>query len=298
MPLIKTTVIVNPDSKPRRINKYLEPVLSLLQSNNFKISTYFTCGPGDGYVFAEQALDNGAEVIIVAGGDGTVNEVLNAIVGNDVILGILPFGGSNVLAREMGMPLNPIKAAELILKKNVKNIDLGVINNRYFSMMASCGYDAYAVGRTSREIKKILHRYAYIWAGIKDFMGYRPTLIEVDLDDGTTKEYASFVVVSNTHFYGGSYQLTPFARIDDGLLDICLYQGRYQLGLVHFVFNMLSQKHLTMSNVKYYRAKSIQLTSKKHTLVQVDGDILGALPMKAQIVPTALKVFCSQSGSI
>lgn len=290
---IRTKVIVNANSKPRRIKRYLRSALRIIHNNGFDLSVQFTKAPGDGFSMAMEAAQNGYEAVLVAGGDGTANEALNGLVGKNVRFGILPFGGSNVLAREMGLPMHPIQAAEVLARKKTRCIDLGVIDGRYFSMMASCGYDAYTVSRTSRKVKKIIHRYAYLWAGVKDFVGYRPTEILVTLDNGKAVESATFVVVSNTHFYGGSHQLTPFAEMDDGYLDVCLYQGRYQLGLVQFVLRMMSQNHLTMNDVKYYRVQSVELRAKKHTLVQVDGDILGSLPMKAQVVPNAVEVFCS-----
>lgn len=289
---IRTKVIVNPDSNPRVLKKHLRTALRVLRNNGFSLSITFTKGPGQVYPFAVRAASEGFEAIVAVGGDGTTNETINGIIGKNVTLGLLPIGGSNVLARELGIPMDLVEAARVIVRRSKRRIDLGCINSRYFSMMASCGYDAYAVSRTSLKVKKVIRRYAYLWAGIKDFLGYKPTEITLVLDRGKVVEKGTFVVVSNTHFYGGTHQVTPFAEIDDGFLDLCIYQGKTQLGLVRFVLRMFWKQHLRMKNVKYYRVRRVEMSSPKKTLVQVDGDLLGELPMTSVIMPGALEVFC------
>jgi len=288
---INTKVFVNPDSKPRRIKSYLKPALTMLKDAGFQLSVYFTKEAGEILSRAKEAAEQNFEAIIIAGGDGTLNEGINGILPNQIPLGILPFGGSNVLARELKIPLNPLEAAHVICMKHTKRIDLGLINGRYFSMMASCGYDAYAISRTSRRIKKMIHRYAYVWAGIKDLLGYQPSEIQVTLDDGKVLDTGTLVVLGNTHFYGGFHQVTPFAEVDNGFLDVCVYKGKTQLGLIQFALNMLSQKHLNMRDVRYYRVKKATLSAEVPTLVQVDGDIFGRLPMTAEVAPDILEIF-------
>ena len=291
-PLIKTKVIVNPDSNPRKVLRHLRPALRILRDNGFKLSITFTKGPNEVLPVAESAVSEGFEAMVVVGGDGTTNESLNGIVGKNVILGLLPIGGSNVLARELGIPMDLVEAARVIVRRSCRRIDLGCINGRYFSMMASCGYDAYTISRTNLKIKRFIKRYAYLWAGIKDIFGYTPTEISLVIDNGKIVETGTLVVVSNTHFYGGTHQVTPFAEIDDGFLDLCIYQGKTQLGLVRFALSLISKQHLNMKNVKYYRVRRVEMSSSKETFVQVDGDHLGTLPMTSVIVPGALEVFC------
>ena len=291
-PHIRTKVIVNPDSNPRILKRNLRKALRILRYNGFDLSISFTRGPGEVYTLAQQAVTQDYQSVIAVGGDGTTNEIINGIVGKDIILGLLPIGGSNVLARELGIPMNIIEAARIIVKRVTRKIDLGCIDGRYFSMMASCGYDAYAISRTSLKVKKVIRRYAYLWAGIKDFVGYKPTEIDLILDNGKVVERGTFVVASNTHFYGGTYQITPFAEIDDGFLDLCIYKGRSQLGLVRFALHMFWKQHLNLKNVRYYRVRRVEMYSKKKTLVQVDGDSAGELPKTTWIVPKAIEIYC------
>lgn len=289
---VRAKVIVNPNSNPWSVRHDLRPALHILKRAGFRLSAVFTKHPGDAEPLARQAVEEGFRSILAVGGDGTVNEILNSTIHKGVTIGIMPAGTTNVLARELDYPLNMIKAARLIARRNRRKIDLGCINGRYFSMMASCGYDAYTISRTNLKIKRLIRRYAYLWAGIKDFIGYRPTEIDVSIDGGRAREKGSFVILSNTHFYGGTYKLTPFAEIDDGLLDLLIYQGRSQIGLVRFVFRMFWGQHIKMKKVKYYRVKNVTLKSSRRTLVQVDGDCIGTLPMSCRVVPGAVDVYC------
>ena len=290
-PIIKTKVIVNPDSNPQKLKKQLRPAINILRENGFKVSIRFTKGPNEVFPLAKKAASEGFAAVIAVGGDGTSNETINGIVGSNVTLGLLPIGGSNVLARELGYPMKLEEAARLIVRRSKRKIDLGYINGRYFSMMASCGYDAYAISRTSLKVKKFIRRYAYLWAGIKDFLGYIPTEIDLVLDNGKVVEKGTLVVIGNTHFYGGTHQMTPFAEIDDGFLDLIVFQGKTQIGLVHFALNMISGQHLNMRNVKYYRVRKVELSSQKRTHLQVDGDPLGELPATSTVVHGVLEVF-------
>ena len=288
---LNATVIVNPDSQPVRVRKLLRPALRILKSSGFNLSVHFTKGPNEVTEMARKGIDAGIDAIIVAGGDGTTNEAINAIVGTHIPLGILPFGGSNVLAREIHLPMHPVEAARVIGNRNIRQIDLGVMNGNYFSMMASCGFDAYTVHRTDLRIKKWLHQHAYLFAGLKDFAGYKPAVITANMDDGKVVEKGTFIIISNTHFYGGSYEITPYAEIDDGYFDVVLYSGKYQFGLAHFGLNVLSKQHLTMKNVSYFRAKKVELTSNRSIPVQIDGDPSGATPVIVEVVPKALNIF-------
>jgi len=290
-PPIRTKVIVNRDCKPRKLKRYLKPALRILRQNGFQLSVQFTHKVGEVLSETRKAVESGFEAVIVAGGDGTTNEAINGIVPRDIPLGILPFGGSNVIGREIALPLHPVRAAASIARRRTRKIDLGITQGRFFSMMASCGFDAYAINRTNPRIKKIINRYAYVWAGIKDFFGYRPTEIRLVLDDGKVHEAGTFVVVTNCHFYGGGHEMAPFARVDDGFLDVLIYQGKSQLGLARFAFQMVYKQHLRMKKVRYYRSRKVELESDRHTYIQVDGDPLGQLPATVEIAPAAMRVF-------
>jgi YegS/Rv2252/BmrU family lipid kinase len=289
---MRTKIIINSNANPGAIKRYFKEACNILTEKGLQLSVDVTKLPGDATLFARNAATKRYELIIAVGGDGTINEVVNGIVGKNIPLAILPNGGSNVLALELGIPLNIVDAAKRIDFRLKRKIDLGLIRDRYFIVMASCGYDAYAISKIDMKIKKILRRYAYILAGLKDLFGYHPRNIQLNMDNGKFVEEGTFVVISNAHFYAGPYQVTPYAKIDDGYLDLCIYQGKSQLGLIHFVFRVFWKQHLTLKNVKYFRVKQVELSSEKRVLVQVDGDLLGQLPVKVEIFPKALDIIC------
>ncbi|MBN2416967.1 diacylglycerol kinase family lipid kinase [bacterium] len=295
--MIPIKVIVNPDTNPGVVRQQLRPAMRILRRAGFAVSVRFTRKQGDAYAIAATAAQSGYRSIVAVGGDGTINEVINATIGGDITLGIIPIGTTNVLARELAYPLGVIAAAEVIARRQTRTIDLGIVNGRYFSMMMSCGYDAHAVSIINLKIKRLIRRWAYVWAGLKDFFGYRPTRITVEVNEGAVMETGSFVVISNAHFYGGSYQLTPMAEIDDGKLDILIYQGRSQIGLVHFVFRMIWGQHIKMKNVSCFRTTGATVHSDRKTEVQIDGDYFGDLPVEVGIVPAALTVFVPASDA-
>jgi len=288
---MRTKVIVNPDTNPRAVRRKLEPAMDILRSGGLDLSVQFTRGPMEALFIARQAVEDGFANIVCVSGDGTINEAVNGMAGSDAVLGVLPIGGSNVLARELGLGLDVFEAARIIAAGHTRRIDLGRINGRYFCLMASCGYDAHTVMKTNLKVKKVLRRYAYIIAGLKDFIGYRPSNISVDIDDGTIRETGSFAAVSNTHYYGGSHQLAPFAEVDDGYLDVILYKGKKQVDLVKFAIGVVSRQHTNLNDVLYCRAQKVSIVSDRKTPVQADGDLLGFLPMNATVMPDALKVF-------
>jgi diacylglycerol kinase (ATP) len=292
LPILRTKVIVNRDCKPRKLKRYLKPALRILRHNGFQLSVHFTHRMGEVLSETRKAVEQGFEAVVLAGGDGTTNEAINGIVPRDIPLGILPFGGSNVIGREISLPMHPVRAAAVIARRRTRKIDLGIAQGKYFSMMASCGFDAYAISRTSPKVKKIINRYAYVWAGMKDFMGYRPTEIKIILEDGKVRETGTFVAVTNCHFYGGWHEMTPFAKVDDGFLDVLIYQGKSQLGLARFAVQMFYKQHLRMNRVRYYRSRKVEMISEKRTCIQVDGDPFGELPATIEIAPDAIRVFC------
>ena len=229
---MKTKVVVNPSSNPRALRRELNTALHLLQKNQFVLDVEYTHTPGQAVNIAREAVDRGYESMIAVGGDGTANEIINGLFGSRVVLGLFPIGARNVLARELEIPLILNEAARVIIRRSIRKMDLGCIGGRYFSMKACCGFDAYTVQKTNLRVKKILRHYAYVLAVLKDLFGYKPSVIHIDIDNGKLCDTGTFVIISNTHYYGGAFQVTPFAEIDDGFLDVCVYRGATQIGLI------------------------------------------------------------------
>ena len=286
---MKAALIVNPVAGQGRIERNLSKIRIRLEAAGFNLMVYVTARGGQATQFAIDAIRKGSQTIIAAGGDGTVSEVINGMVGSNAKFGLIPGGTADVFANEMEIPAhNFFKACDIIIDGKTKRIDLGKANSRYFVLMAGIGFDAQVVHEVKPEIKKMLKDVAYPLTGIKTLFTYKPSLMKVELDNQSTQGY--FVVVGNAKYYAGRFSVTREAQIDDGLLDICIFGGKTATSFVKYIQGVITGSHLRMSDVDYHRAREITITSEKPTLVQVDGEVIGKTPMKFTVVPLALEV--------
>lgn len=298
---LKLALIVNPLAGQGRTEKALPQVKRKLKEV-FNLQVYRTQRVGDGIPIAKKALNQDCQILVAMGGDGTVSEVVNGIIGSKAILGVIPCGTTNVFAAEMGIPFNLFKACEVILSGSTRKIDIGKacpvvprgkkrrVNDRHFVLMAGVGFDAQIVQEVDPEVKRMLKDLAYILTGIKTLFTYKPTLMEIELD-GEKKEKGYFVVVGNARCYAGRYfSITTQASIEDGWLDICIFKKGDIASFVRYITGVLLRKHLAYSDVYYRRAKRIQITAPVSTLVQADGELIGQTPMHFTILPHAVSV--------
>ena len=284
-------LILNPNSKPLRVALFLQSLIHRFEAGGYEVDVQKTRYAGEAVEIARAAKASGRyDVVVAGGGDGTVNEVLNGLMPDPIPMGILPLGTSNVLARALNIPLLPIKAADAINTGIIKRIDVGLANGRYFAIMLSCGYDAYAIEKTSLRVKRFTGKYAYIWAGIKSIYHFQAPRIHIEADGRPFDSDAMIIVISNAHLYGGNYRLTPDAKIDDGLFDVFIYNGTSITRLIYYGLRVLSHLPLNYRDTIRFRARELKLESKHRVLYQADGDLFGRLPVTVQVIPRALEV--------
>lgn len=259
-----------------------------------------TTGPGAARILAAQAVVSGFRTVVAAGGDGTVNEVLNGM--GDVSngfdacrLAVIPLGTVNVLARELGISRKPEQAWRIVEQGRSRPFDLPEITcastlgneRRYFLQMAGAGLDARAIELVSWELKKKLGPLAYVWAGMKALSRPQPTIrIQNDVID---KE-GQFVIVSNGRLYGGDFVMTPGADYSDGRLDLCLFE-KVNWWRLPFIATSLLTRRVTQSHMMFHaQAAEVHLTSADRCPVQVDGEWIGELPAIVRIHPGRLRL--------
>lgn len=288
-------LIINPiaGNKAFRSIKKIEELLK----KKAPVKTFLTEKKGDAEAFARQIS---SELIIVVGGDGTFNEVINGLLSSDknkIPLALIPLGTTNVLAKEIGIPEDIEGAIEVALTNIPKTISLGRIVStrnsslptiRYFSLMAGIGFDGEVVFRVSDRIKKISGKGAYILSGIKTIMQYNPPLIEIKTSERTFTGYTA--VIGNARFYGGYFHVTPKANIRDPLLDLCLFRGKRRKDILRFVTDIIRGKHLNSKDVFYEKFSELEILSKETVHVQIDGDYFGTLPVKIGVVKDAVSI--------
>lgn len=250
---------------------------------------------------AKQAVNEQSQILLVAGGDGTISQVISVIADSDITLGLLPLGTGNLLAINLGIPLNIEKSIEIIKAGHSKKIDLGEINGKYFSLLAGCGFDVRIIGSTKQAAKKRFGFLAYIIRGFAEVFKTRNMAFQVSLDSRKPfKARASTIFIANTaKIFGDVLSLAPKASMTDGKLDLIIISSKGFFDYFALVFQMLVGHHYKdKGHLKVYQAKSIEIKTNKKYFIQVDGDIASTTPISAKIRPQALKIFTPEKVCI
>lgn len=267
----------------------LQDAAAVWIEQGWHVELYPTSGPGDATRLARAAVDRHDDVVIAAGGDGTINEVVNGLAGSSTIMGSIPLGTMNVWARELRLPLQPRAAAAALLDSQVRPIDLGRANGRYFLLMAGIGLDAAVTAGIGIKEKRRLGALAYILHAVKLAINIQGTRSRLIIDGKVVKGRVLMVVIGNSQLYGGVIKITHRASIDDGLLDICVIKGNNFLSAVYRLLGILVRPHIHDPQVQYYRARTVDIRSYPALPVQVDGESIGDTPMRFEVAPGALR---------
>jgi YegS/Rv2252/BmrU family lipid kinase len=290
-------VIYNPTAGSGLGKKVVElaDVRARFASHGWQCGTLATRFAGDGTAAARHALAEGADMVVAMGGDGTINEVVQALAGQEVPLGIIPVGTINILAREVGLPLDPLAAIDAIATGEPRSIDLGKANGRYFTSMIGLGYDAESIFNLLPQLKAWSGPLAYWVAAFRSYMRHKAVraTLKVNYGDRTKRlrRLVYIMVVSNAGLYaGGVLKFTPEANLRDGVLDACIIRsGRWYRALFHGALTLLGRLR-TVSDVEFFRAVSIEFSSSRPFPYQLDGDPVGHSPVLIELAPAALRV--------
>jgi YegS/Rv2252/BmrU family lipid kinase len=246
-----------------------------------------TTAPGDAWAVAKQAVAEGYKTIVAAGGDGTVNDVVNGLAGSDVSLGILPVGTMNVFAAELGLPGDLDEAWAVICAGRTRKVDLVRANSRYFIQLAGVGLDAQVVQETSWNFKKNFGPLSYVISAAQIAARKPPRLIVES--DGVERE-GSFVLLGNGRYYGGPLAFFKDARIDDGKLDVLIFKNLGYLDIARYLGTIFMGKHTDLPDVEYFQTKKVTVRSEEEVPVEVDGEVAMQLPVTFRISSRKLRV--------
>lgn len=286
-------IINNPAARKSSVRK-IESAAGLLTKKGYVSEIFLTEKSGDAEHLARRASDKNPFLIVAAGGDGTINEVINGLVWSEIPLAILPLGTTNVLAKELAIPEYVEGAMEIALSKIPQKICLGKITfsdgissvSRYFSLMAGIGFDGKAVRDVNKLLKNMSGKAAYVISGLKKFIAYRPEKLTI-IADG--KEYTGYsVVIGNARKYGGHFHVTPDASLLDPLLQMCIFGGNKRTDLLRYVFGVVRGTHLRNDDVLAVAAEHIEIKGCAH--VHIDGDYLGTTPAEITVVKDAVRL--------
>jgi len=280
---LNTEIIVNLTAGGGKPKKHLETVLNYLEENGLNFRLKMTSRTGEATELARKAADEGMEVIISVGGDGTINEIINGIMQskNDPALGIIPLGWANDFIKSTDISPNIIKACHTLIKGKTKRIDLGLINQQiYFGNICGIGFDA-EIAHLANQLKNkhphwnTLSAYVYILATLKKLLapfGYHEVKIKIDGQETQLK--ILFIAVGNGKIYGGRFKITPEAILDDGLLEVCVVEEMGRFKYLMSIPKVFKGTHRSIKGINFYRAKEIIIESSEPILAQVSGEVI------------------------
>ena len=296
---MRTCVIFNPTArgeKARRFRRHLELI-------SLQATLKLTAAAGDARRLAAEAVREGFEVVVAAGGDGTLNEVLNGMADapngfERARLGVLPLGTVNVFARELALPAELSRAWEIIGQGKETRIDLPCVSyqaagserRHYFAQLAGAGLDARAIELVKWQVKKAVGPLAYVLAGLHAVMS-APSKITATARAGCTRSLlGELVMIGNGRLYGGQFKLFPQADLRDGLLEVCVFPRANWLTLARCGPGLLLSGTVPPGVTETFQTESLTLSSPSPTPLQVDGELIGQLPATFSVEPSRLRV--------
>lgn len=295
---MRATLIYNPIAGHGGSLAELEAAREVLSSRGWLVRLEATTGPGAATTLAGDAVERGDNVVIVAGGDGTINEAIQALAGTNVALGVLPVGTVNVWAREIGLPAHPVAAAALLADGDSRSIDLGRAGERLFLLMAGAGFDGAVTGLVESRLKRAVGRWAYVFTAGRLALRYGGVQATLEMDGSIVQCRLLLAVVGNTRLYAGQFTLTAGAVADDGLLDVVIFAGNRLWQAMPGLLPVLVRRAPSGSSVLYYRTRRLRITATEALPVQADGDYIGATPLEFVVVPHALRVIVPRGARL
>ncbi|SMF62308.1 lipid kinase, YegS/Rv2252/BmrU family [Tistlia consotensis] len=289
---LRLRIIHNPTAGGARWRRY-GAVLERLDRAGARIEELATGRRGDAEAYAAALARDDCDRLVVAGGDGTINEAINGLLANQaggrtIPLAILPLGTANVLAQEIGLSTRPAAVARMILQGAARPIALGEANGRAFTLMAGVGFDAHVVAQVDGRLKKRIGKLAYVWQTLRQLAVYDFPLYRVTVDGEVFT--AASAVACNAHFYGGRYVLAPDALLDDPSLEVCLFGRTGRLHAVKYAAALLLGLLPRLPDYRIVTGRQVSIQGPAEDPIQGDGDILASLPAAIRVLPDALNL--------
>lgn len=293
----RALLIANPKAgqgSPERRRQALERFCALIKNRGIDIDLRSTNGPHDATRLAAEAARAGIPEVIVSGGDGTINEALQGLVGTDVRLAVWPRGTANVLGHELRLPkrmeeLVDVIAAGKVLRAHVAQVRIeSTGEERYFVLMAGIGMDAAIVDRVRPGLKKRVGKAAFWYSGLEHFAAWRPQEFVLEIDN--QRHPATFAAVGKTPRYGGNLAITPRARLDHPYFEVCMVHSASRLRYLRLLpFTLFGGIPEGTEGVSFVQTSQVRAEGEG-VLVQVDGELIGSLPMTFTMTPHVLEI--------
>jgi diacylglycerol kinase (ATP) len=226
----------------------------------------------DGIRLSQEAVQRGCPLIICAGGDGTINEVINGLAGSHTALAALPTGTGNVLAHEIGMPVNAIKAVKQIPTLKQAAVPLGLVNGRRFILLAGIGFDAFVIAQVWPRLKRRFGVFAYLVAGFFSLFQYPYPTIRFKIKERMVTGTSGFVTKARCEL--GPFAIAPEASLQEPWLHLFVFKGRGLVAYLRYTLAVLLGRHSRLPDVEYQKVKEVVVSSDSPVWVHADGELI------------------------
>jgi diacylglycerol kinase (ATP) len=297
-------VFVNCDAGGHRTREHLPQIQKLFESSRVDAEFVMTQSVAELESAARVAIAKRHRLLLVMGGDGTFQALVNAAFGADVLLGVVPSGGGNDFAAALGLPDNPLHAAEAILRGSTRLVDLVKVRTadgraRLYAGGGGVGLDAEAAGYASGSYRHLPGRVRYIASALRALAGYTPLDVRIDFPGNDLAPHVGKALLAaalNTPSYGAGLRLAPEAAMDDGLLEIVMLEDLGRIDVLTLLPRLIGSGELRTSRVKRWKAPRVRFTTNRPCLFQGDGEIIGPAPVELEAVPRAIRVLAPSKG--
>lgn len=297
-------VIVNPASGGGTTHKRWPQIEAGLRQQGLHFRSAFTDGPGHAIELARRASEGGAGLVISVGGEGTLNETVNGLIGPrgvippHIEMGIIPSGTGNDFVRTMGIPRDPLDACRFLALAPPRTVDLGEIAVqvegkqivRYFANIAGLGFDSEVVDRVNSSSKALGGTIPYLRGVATTALTYRNPHLRLELDGQLIEGRSKSIVICNGRYFGGGMFVAPDAQVDDGVFHVVHFGDITNLEFLLQSPRVYKGTHVHHPLVETYRARRVHIESDRPTTVQADGDVVGQTPATFRVLPGALRV--------
>lgn len=272
---MKIMLIVNPTAGKGKAGKMVPLIENTMKNSDgasFDIS--FTKERGHATEIARSSAEDGYDIVYAVGGDGTVNEVMNGLIGTKSALAVLPVGSGNDFARSLGISENIEEAIRQSMSGNRKLIDVGIINGRHFINISSVGFDAEVVLAT-QNFKKLLFSgsAAYVAGLISTIFTNKPRHVKISVDGNCFEKCILLAAVANGKYYGGGMMAAPDAVMDDGKFDVCIIEKVAKIKMLFLFPKFMKGEHKAFKEVSFLKSEKVEIESQDPIAINVDGEV-------------------------
>ena len=279
----RARIIYNPTSGREAFKRFLPEVLEKLEKAGYETSAHATTGEGDATLAARQAVERRFDLVVAAGGDGTLNEVINGLAEQVYRpkLGIIPVGTTNDFARALHIPRDILQAADIIAEGRSVPIDIGRMNDhKYFINIAGGGRLTELTYEVPSKLKTMLGQLAYYIKGVEMLPSIRPSNVRIEYDGQVFEGEAMLFLIALTNSVGGFEKLAPDALLNDGYFTLIILKKTNLADFVRVASMALNGNHIKDPSVIYTKASRIKVTSPEEVLINLDGELGGKTPVE------------------